>query len=144
MPPMNKQMQIYNGIYSWDGKRHGSREPIAWFPGSYNLQIFDIGKDSAGVTSLKQYLCIYAETGNGHSISAHPEKFAKQVCRDFSLDLERVLWVEKLFDGKKRYEVVVYSRSSKMGDTMFYRVLKRSPTDIELQIIEAELEKIDG
>jgi hypothetical protein len=144
MVPMNKQMQIYNGIYSWDGKRHGNREPIAWFPGSYSLQIFDIGKDRAGVTSLKQHLCIYAETGSGHSISAHPEKFAKQVCLDFSLDLERVLWVEKLPVGGERYEVVVYSRSSKMGDTMFYRVLKRPPTDIEMQIIAAELQKIDG
>jgi hypothetical protein len=144
MPPMNKDMQIYNGIYSWDGKRHGNREPIAWFPGSYNLQIFDIGKDSTVVTSLKQFLCLYAETGSGHSISAHPEKFAKQVCRDFSLDLERVLWVEKLPGGGERYEVVVYSRSSKMGETRFYRVLKRPPTDIERQIIETELKKLDG
>lgn len=138
---MKQKMEIYNGIYSWDGKRHGNREPIAWFPGSYNLRIFDIGAQGGNITSLKRFLCIYSETGSGHSISAHPEKFAKQVCRDFGLDLERVLWVEELYNGGKRYEVVVFSRSSKMGETMFYRVSKRPPTDNDLKTIAAELTK---
>ncbi|MBE0586399.1 MAG: hypothetical protein IH612_21870, partial [Desulfofustis sp.] len=84
---------IYNGVYSWDGKRHGKQEPIAWFPGSYYLQLFNLAENGQGIAFLKPYLCLYSETGRGHSISANPEKFAKQICIDFALELERVLWV---------------------------------------------------
>jgi hypothetical protein len=129
------QMEIYNDIYSWDGKRHGSRDPIAWFAGSYNLQIHNLEDDNQSVTHLKQFLCIYSETGIGHSISAHPEKFAKHVCEDFSLDLERVLWVEKLVNVDTRYEVIVYSKSNRLGDNLFYEVTKRPPTGAELALI---------
>lgn len=129
-------MNIYDGIYSWDGKRHGSRDPIAWFAGSYNLKIDNLEDSNQSVTHLKQYLCLYSETGHGHSISAHPEKFAKHICTDFSLDLERVLWVEKLVNEGGRYEVVVYSKSNRLGDNLFYEVSKRPPTEAELAIIQ--------
>lgn len=130
------RMDIYNGIYSWDGKRHGSRDPIAWFAGSYHLLIHDLEASSQGITHLKQFICIYAETGRGHSISAHPEKFAKHVCSDFSLELERVLWVEKLVNEDGRHEVIVYTRSNRLGENLFYEISKRPPTEAELAIIK--------
>jgi len=136
-------MKIYDGIYSWDGKRHDSRDPIAWFPGSYRLQIFEVGRTGKNVTALKPYLCIYAETGHGYSISANPEKFAKHICVDFSLDLERVLWVEQLQGGAGPYEVVQFSRSSRLGESRFYQIQKRPPTPPELAFIEMEVAALD-
>jgi len=133
-------MILYNGIYSWDGKRHGSRDPIAWFPGSYNLRIWHLNENSRGITYLKPYLCIYSETGQGHSISANPEKFAKHVCTDFSLDLERVFWVEKILRNGGRYEIIVFTRSNRLGDNLFYQLSKRPPTDGELTLIRTQEE----
>ncbi len=69
-------------------------EPIAWFSGSYDVKLFKRAPSSRKVQYLKPFICIYAPTGEGQSISANPEKFAKQICFDFSLDLEKVLWVE--------------------------------------------------
>ncbi len=129
-------MQLFNGIYSWDGKKRDGRDPIAWFPGSYHLYICRVGDKGGKVTSFRQHLCMYRETGNGHSISAHPEKFAKHVCEDFSIDLERTLWVEINPALDKRYEVIVYSRKSKLKDVFFYRVEKRPPNEVELKLIE--------
>ena len=129
-------MEIFNGIFSWDGKKRDGRDPIAWFPGSYHLYICRVGDTGGKVTSFRQYLCMYQETGNGHSISAHPEKFAKYVCEDFSIDLERTLWVEINPALDKRYEVIVYSRKSKLKDVFFYRVEKRPPNEVELKLIE--------
>ena len=134
-------MNIYNGVYSWDGKRHGSRDPIAWFPGSYNLQICNFAKNRQGITYLKPYLCIYSETGHGHSISANPEKFAKHVCTDFSLDLERVLWVEKIHREGGLYKIIVFTRSRRLGDNLFYRLSKRPPSAAELTLID-KVEKV--
>jgi len=132
-------MGIYNGIYSWDGKKHDDRDPIAWFPGSYHLHIFSIGKDTGNVTSLRQHLCIYSETGNGHSISTNPEKFAKYICADFGLDLERTLWVEIRADRPQKYEVVDYTKRGKMKDVLFYQMKKREPNDQELKLIEERM-----
>ena len=129
-------MELFNGIYSWDGKKRDGRDPIAWFPGSYHLYICSIGEDDGNVTSFRQTLCLYSETGRGHSISAHPEKFAKHVCTDFELDLERVLWVEKIVNEDGRYEVIVYTKSNRLGDNLFYEVSKRPPTGAEMALIQ--------
>ena len=132
-------MEIFNGIYSWDGKKRDGRDPIAWFPGSYHMYICAIGQDNGKVTSFRQHLCIYSETGKGHSISAHPEKFAKHVCEDFSIDLERTLWVEIHAPPSVKREVIVYSRKSKLKEVFFYRTQKRAPTDSERELIEKHL-----
>lgn len=129
-------MEVYNGIYSWDGKKRDGRDPVAWFPGSYHLYIYAIGKDNGNVTSFRQHLCLYSETGAGHSISAQPEKFAKHVCEDFSIDLERTLWVEVNPSPATKYEVIVYSRKSKLKEVFFYRIQKRAPNAAELELIE--------
>lgn len=138
-----RAMEVFNGVYSWDGKKHDDRDPIAWFPGSYHLHIFSIGADGGKVTSMRQHLCMYSETGNGHSISTNPEKFAKYICEDFGLDLERTLWVEINPSKRQKYEVVDYTRRGKMKDVFFYHMKKRQPNDQELQLIEVHLQYLD-
>ena len=135
-------MELFNDIYSWDGKKRDGRDPIAWFPGSYHLYIYGVGTDDGKVTSFRQHLCLYAETGRGHSISAHPEKFARHVCEDFAIDLERTLWVEVNPSPTKKLEVIVYSRKSKLKELFFYRIQKRDPTETELSLIEEHLQHL--
>lgn len=133
-------MNIFNGKYSWDGKKHDNQEPIAWFPGAYNLKIIALADSGSGkVRYLKPYLCIFSRTGEGLSISENPEKFAKHICSDFSLDLERVLWVEDLLDGPERYEIVIFTRTGKFGESFFYHVERRRAIAGEVQLIEKAL-----
>ncbi len=132
-------MKIFSGIYSWDGKKHGGRDPIAWFPGAYHLSIYNLESSSGGVTHLKPFLCIFSETGKGHSISANPGKFAKHVSTDFSLDVERVLWVEELKNKPDRFEIVNFSRNGKLGDEPLYHAERRSPTEAEGRLISRQL-----
>lgn len=133
-------MKVFAGRYSWDGRKHRNEEPIAWFPGAYNLKIFnvaDVGRK--GVTPLKPYLCIYSRTGEGLSISANPEKFAKHICSDFALKMEKVLWAEELPDNPGEFEVVIFTERSRLGNTCFYQIDKRKPMAGERRIIEKEL-----
>lgn len=134
-------MAIFDGRYRWDGKKTGEQEPIAWSPGAYDVKIFESASPTSKVKHLKPYICIYSPTGEGQSISAHPEKFAKQICRDFSLDLERVLWVEDLMRQDDRYEVVVFSRSAKIGGTVFYSTKKRKAQRGEILLIAEHMAK---
>lgn len=132
-------MQIYSGRYSWDGKKHCDREPIAWFPGAYTVKIFDLSQRNQGVRHLKPYLCVYANTGKGHSISAHPERFVQRLCNDFSLELDKVIWTEDLRQETDRFEIITFRQNGKLGDQPFYQIQKRKPLEGEAQIIANEL-----
>lgn len=135
-------MKVFAGRYSWDGKKHEGRDPIAWFPGSYNLKIFHLADRKPGVRHLKPYICIYSKTGEGMSISENPEKFAKQICSDFAMDMEKVLWAEELGTNSGEFDVVVFTRSGQMGTTSFYKIEKRKPLLGEKKLIEMELKDL--
>ncbi len=136
-------MAIFAGRYRWDGTKKGDQEPIAWFSGSYDVKLFKRAPSSRKVQYLKPFICVYAPTGEGQSISANPEKFAKQICFDFSLDIQQVLWVEDHLNDKDRYEVIVFSCTGKMGKTIFYGAEKRQALESEVRMIEQELANLE-
>ncbi len=132
-------MSLFDGRYSWDGTKKSSDRPIAWFPGSYNLKIIDCSKADQSIEQLKSHICIFSETGEGQSIYAHPEKFAQQICNDFSLSMERVLWVEEFCRDKDKYDIILFTRSGKLGDKFFYRTKRRKALAKEIALIEKEI-----
>lgn len=132
-------MKIFAGRYSWDGKKHTNEEPIAWFPGTYNLKIFDLTDGKGGVAHLKPFICIYSKTGEGMSISENPEKFAKHICGEFSLAFDKVLWAEEMPADSGQYEVVVFTESGRLGSSFFYRTSRRKPIAGEIKLIQREL-----
>jgi hypothetical protein len=131
-------MAIFNGRYSWTGKRTDDQQPIAWSPGAYDVQIYKRDSQSKNIELLKPYVCIYSRTGKGQSISVNPEKFAKQLCHEFSLHIERVFWVEDLLGDEDRYEVVQFCRSGRVGKTIFYTIEKRKATSQEIELLKKE------
>ncbi len=132
-------MAIFNGIYRWDGTKKDDVEPIAWYPGSYDVKILDRSGTEGKVRHFKSAICLYARTGEGQSVSANPEKFAKRICIDFSLNIDRVLWVEDLLTEKNRYAIILFTRTGKMGKGFFYRTEKRQALNAEVKMIEHAL-----
>jgi hypothetical protein len=132
-------MAIFKGRYSWDGKKNDQRDPIAWFPGAYDLKIVDLTEGRGGVTFLKPFLCIYTNTGAGYSISEHPEKFAKRICSDFSLHMDKVLWTEQLQKGADAFQIVTFEKCGTVGGNPFYLTRKRKPLANEINLIKKEL-----
>ncbi|MBU1568557.1 MAG: hypothetical protein KJ630_23385 [Proteobacteria bacterium] len=132
-------MAIFNGRYRWDGTKQDDLEPVAWYPGAYDVKILDRSGREGKVQHLKPFICLYARTGEGQSISANPEKFAKRICSDFSLDIDRVLWVEDLLTENERYDIILFTRTGKMGKGFFYRAEKRRALEAEVKMIEHAL-----
>lgn len=132
-------MTLFNGRYRWDGTKKDDLAPIAWFPGSYDVKILDLANPMGKVQPLKSSICLYSRTGEGQSISVNPEKFAKRICLDFSLKIERVLWVEDLLTEQDRYEVILFTLAGRMGDNSFYRIARRKPLPFEMEIIKNAL-----
>ena len=133
-------MTIFHGRYSWDGTKADNKDPISWFPGAYDLTIADLSDSHESLTFIRPYICIYTNTGKGYSVSANPEKFAKRICEDFSLKIDKVLWVERKEPGKESFDIVVFKKRGQMGETAFYSMEKRKPLSNELSIIQRQLE----
>ena len=132
-------MMVFNGRYRWDGTRKDNIDPIAWFPGAYDVKIFHRSNTTEKVRHFKPYVCLYSRTGEGQSISDNPERFAKRICRDFSLAIDQVLWVEDLLLEKERYDVVQFIRTGKVGENLFYRSEKRKALATEITMIQQGL-----
>ena len=133
-------MAIFNGRYSWDGTKEDNREPISWFPGAYDIKIVDLSETYSGVSFIRPHLCLFTNTGKGYSVSANPERFAKRICEDFNLQIDKVLWVEKREVDENIFDVIIFSKRTQMGDTTFYSMEKRQPLHNELQLINRQLE----
>ncbi len=129
-------MAIFSGRYSWDGKKTDGRDPISWFPGAYDLKIINLDESVKTVSFMRPYLCIFTNTGSGYSVSANPEKFAKRICEDFSLSIERVLWVEQQEKDSDVFEVITFQKKDQVGDHVFYNIERRKPLENELRLIK--------
>lgn len=133
-------MAIFQGRYSWDGKKKDDRDPISWFPGAYDLKIIHLGGSDSSVFFIRPYLCVFTNTGKGYSVSANPEKFAKHICDDFDLEMEKVLWVEQAEAGSTDFDIITFTRRGQMGESVFYSLKRRRPMANELQLLHKELQ----
>jgi hypothetical protein len=87
-------MIIFDGKYSWSGKKNSEFHPISWWAGAYWLKIIDLSKNGDSVLMLKPIIVIVADTGEGASATNCASELVKSICRDFDLDIRKVLWVE--------------------------------------------------
>lgn len=132
-------MIIFDGKYEWDGKKRSSSPPISWWPGSYRLRIVDLKDLMPDVLHIKPYVCILSDTGHGYSIKNTFEKFAIAVCRDFNLDVDKVLWIEN-FPGKdKAMCAAMVTPVGAVGGETLYSTTWRPVRPNELQLLNTYL-----
>lgn len=130
---------IFHGRYSWDGTKKDGREPISWFPGAYDVRITNLAKATESISYIRPYLCVFTNTGKGYSVSSNPEKFAQRICEDFSLQIDKVLWVEQVEPDSENFEIVTFKKRGQLGERSFYAIKKRKPMVHELRLIQKEL-----
>ena len=128
---------IYDGEYSWKGKSTAKKRPISWWRSSYRLRIVDVSRDNPGIVFLKPHVVLFADTGEGASVTNCLPDLAKQICEDFELDLNRVVWVEDRPEIKERFRIAVFRPVARLGRDVFYQVAWRAAIPSELNLITA-------
>ena len=129
-------MIIYNGKYNWSGKKKKTFRPITWWPGSYLLTIIDTSKGRPGVYSIKPVIVLLSDTGEGYSARNHFQNLAKSVCRDFNLDISKVLWIEyhsPPSTGAEHMEVAMLKPLTRIGREIIYSVKWRPVRPNEME-----------
>lgn len=127
---------VYDGTYSWKGNRTTRKRPISWWRSSYQLRIVDVSRGAEDVVFIKPHVVLFADTGRGASVTNCLPDLAKQVCEDFNLDLDRVMWVEDRPDIRERFRVAMLRPVVRLKDDTFYQVDWRPPAPGERQLIE--------
>jgi hypothetical protein len=134
-------MIVYDGKYSWSGKKDSEIRPIAWWAGAYRLKIIDLSKSKtasagAGVVMLKPIVVIVSDTGEGASVTNCAPELVKSVCRDFKLDIKKILWIEFHPGPPAHMNVGKFTRAAKIHDEALYTVDWRPARTGELEMIK--------
>lgn len=117
-------MILFEGRYQWDGKKRGTEFPVSWWPGSYQIKIIDLKAKFPGVILLKPYLCIFSSEDTEYSVRDKFHNLAVKISRDFNLDPEKVMWIEK---GSGRVteltEVAVVEAMTRIGNEKIFKTI---------------------
>ncbi len=129
-------MIVYDGEYSWKGNTTVKKRPISWWRSSYHLRVVDLSQGAPGVVFLKPHVVLFTDSGDGASVANCMPDLAKQICEDFNLDLNRVVWVEDHPEAKERFRIAVLKQVARLGGEAFYRVSWRPPGPREMDLIQ--------
>ena len=74
---------LFDGIYSWSGKKEDNDPCISWWPGSCWLRIIDRSKDKRyeKVVMAIPIIVLTAETGEGFSVKTHFQDLVRYLVR---------------------------------------------------------------
>jgi len=132
-------MIIFNGKYTWDGKTDDGHKPVSWWPGSQHLTIVDLSDEKTDVVMLKPFLVLAADTKELYSIQKRYQDLIIVVCREFNLELQKVLWVRYNRDGENEMEVAVLKLLTGKGPYRVFDLKWRPVMDNEKKLIDSIL-----
>ncbi len=119
-------MIIFDEKYSWDGTKRGSKQPVSWWPGAYWLKIVDLSQNNENIHMLRPIIIFAAETDSGSCVRNRYQDLVRNVCRDFNLQIEKILWVAYNADSPDEVEVAAFESIMTMGSEVLFSVRWRS------------------
>lgn len=132
-------MIVFDGTYRWKGRTTTNKRPISWWRSAYQLRIIDVSRDATGIVFLKPILVLFADTGEGASVTNCLPELAKHICEDFDLDLNRVVWVEDCPEADDRYRVAMFRRVARLQGEAYYQVDWRTASPGERELIATHM-----
>jgi len=132
-------MILFNGKYTWDGKTDDGHKPVSWWPGSQHLTIVDFSDEKTDVVMLKPFLVLAADTKELYSIHKRYQDLIVGVCREFNLELQKVLWVRYNREGENEMKVAVLKWLTGKGPYRVFDLKWRSIMPNEKKLIDSIL-----
>ena len=146
-------MIIFDGKYTWTGRKDKDRphKPVCWWPGSCRLTIVDFSQENPDVLMLKPIIVLAAEPQEGYTVGNRYQDLIKNVCLEFNLDEDKVLWITYTLESDDKMRAAVIVPRTRVGDEVLYSVTWRDlmPTEITmisryLPIVKSEGEDYAG
>lgn len=129
-------MILHDMIYTWDGKTHTEKKPIAWWPGAYRVRIIQLGEDSGNLSYLTPLAAICKPIRKPGTMNTSLrnciENFAKAISREYDLEIGKTLWIELDDD----ITAARFHMDRKLTDETFYTVTWRPVLPAERALLE--------
>ena len=132
-------MIIFNGKYTWDGKKDGDHKPVSWWPGSQHLTIVDFSHEKTDVVMLKPFMVLATDTKEGYSIHKRYQDLIIGVCREFNLEVQKVLWVRYNRDAENEMKVAVLKLLTGKGPYRVFDLKWRTAMANERKLVDSIL-----
>jgi hypothetical protein len=130
-------MMIFDGKYGWTGKKTSPVHPVNWWAGAYWLKIIDLSCRYKDVRMLKPIAVIVSDTGEGASATNYASDLVKSVCRDFNLNIDKIIWIEYHSGPPPSMEVAKFKPVTSINNEVFYQTAWREIRLDELKMIQA-------
>ncbi|OQY44404.1 MAG: hypothetical protein B6240_10595 [Desulfobacteraceae bacterium 4572_87] len=130
-------MIVFNGKYTWNGKSDTGQKPVSWWPGSQYLIIVDISTEKTDVVMLKPILVLASDTKELYSIHKRYQDLIIGVCREFNLEVQKVLWVRYNRDGKNEMKVAILKWVAGKGPYKVFDLKWRKVMANERKLVDA-------
>ena len=132
-------MIIFNGKYTWDGKSDSGHKPVSWWPGSQYLTIVDISTEKTDVVMLKPFIVLSSDTKEAYPINKRYQDLIIGVCREFDLEVQKVLWVRYNRDAENEMKVAVLKLLTGRGPYKVFDLKWRAVMDNERKLVDSIL-----
>ncbi len=129
-------MIIFNGNYTWDGKKNDAKKPVSWWPGSYRVKIVDVRSKAPGVIHMKPYVCIFSDSESDYSVKNTFHNLAISISENFDLNPEKVLWIKNSPETEAFSAIVAtLEKVTKIGKNTIYKTIWRQARPNEEMLI---------
>lgn len=132
-------MIIFNGKYTWDGKSDSGLKPVSWWPGSQYLTIVDVSAEKSHVLMLKPFIVLASDAREAYSIHKRYQDLIIGVCREFNLDVQKVLWVRYNRDTENEMKVAVLKLLTGKGPYRVFDLKWRAVMANERELVDSIL-----
>jgi hypothetical protein len=132
-------MIIFNGKYTWDGKSDSGHKPVSWWPGSQFLTIVDISTEKTDVVMLKPFIVLASDAKEAYSIHKRYQDLIVGVCREFDIEIQKVLWVRCNRDAENEMKVAVLKLLTGKGPYKVFDLKWRTVMPNERKLVDSIL-----
>ena len=131
-----REMIIFDGTYRLPvaGKRR--TKPRTQWTCAWRIRIIDLAAGRPDVRHLKPIFVIASPTGPGTCLTSCAESIGKNISRDFSLDIRKILWVEHFATEPEQLYVAAFKAKSRYGPEIFYDVQWRRIRSNEMETVK--------
>jgi len=126
---------VYDGIYRLKRYKNtfikGSKYPVC----KWRLRIIDFSLSRPDVKYLRPFAVVAIQTGCGLFKTSCAESMGKRICRDFNLDINKILWAEMFCDKPEKLYVACFKPKYCFRAEIFYSTNWRLIRQNEFQAI---------
>ena len=126
-------MIFFDGTYRLQRRDDAPSKSMGRWACAWRLRIIDLSMSRPSVKHIKPIIVVATQTGEGLFKTTCAESMGRRICRDFTLDIAEILWIEHFPDNPDRMYVASFRPKSYFGHETFYDIDWRliRPNEIE-------------